>query len=977
MPNGNITGGDGGAGGSAGVSAIAGGNGSDGGSGGGGGAGAVLSGGGSTSTIGTITGGNGGTGGASSAGSAGGAGQHGGFANYAGQGGNGGAGIWSTGVSVTNGVNVTGGNGGAGGANGNGADGGAGSAGGDAQTLGAFSAGGAGGSAVTGSGFTLTNNSSGILAGGNGGTGGNGGNGGNGNGAAGGKGGSGSGGGGGAGGVNGTGITINNAGTIQGGNGGTGGNGGSGGTGTTAGVGGNGGNGGSGGAAVVDSDATITNTGIIQGGNAGVVGAPAAGGVAGTMNAGGVGITGSGLNVIDSGTIAGGLSGATRSNAITFTGGTNRLEVQAGYNIVGNVQAFSNADTFALGGSTNASLDAGLIGSQFLGFGKYQKTGTSTWTLTGTTSVATAWSIDQGILSVSSDANLGAAGTGLTLNGGTLQATASFSDSARPITITANNGGIDVTGANVLTWTGAITGPGGFTKTNTGTLVVAGTNSYAGATTVAAGTMQAGAAGGLSSGSAFTVASGATLDANGFNGTVKSLSNAGIVATNLKGGAPGSTLTVTGDYVGNGGTLVLNTSLGNDASPTDRLVVNGNASGSTLIDVRNVGGSGAYTTGDGIELVQVGGTSTSDAFRLKAAVAVGAYDYNLYYSGLTPSVGNQNWYLRSMALLSPASQTALPYLDTLGNFANATLGTLQQRTGNRIWPTAAQTGVHAGVPVIYGQGAWGRIVGLYSSYDPKTGASYKQGLGFLQAGYEGVAYENAGGDLTVGGYAMIGTSTTRINVTPDPVSGAARAKGKITTNGYGLGVNATWLGNDGLYADAIGQFLWFDSDISTKRGRNQGWASVASLEVGKRFALGSDWALVPQAQLSWTHADFSNFRDDFGNPISAGRGDSLEGRLGLRVEKLASWQDGNGNPQRLQLYGIANLTYDLLDGTRVKVAGATLEQKNRRLWGEIGAGATYSWNANWSVYGEANYAHAFASGDNYTVKGTAGLRYRW
>ncbi|GLS21458.1 hypothetical protein GCM10007874_44750 [Labrys miyagiensis] len=895
-------------------------------------------------------------------------------------------------------MNVVGGSGGAGGANGNGADGGAGAAGGDAQTLGAFSAGGAGGSAVTGSGFTLTNASSGILAGGSGGTGGNGGLGGDGNGGAGGKGGSGSSGGGGGGGVNGTGITINNAGTIQGGNGGVGGNGGNGGTGTTAGAGGAGGNGGSGGAAIVDSDATITNTGTIQGGSGGAVGTPGAGGVAGTIDAGGIGIVGSGLNVVDSGAIAGGLSGTTRSNAITFTGGANRLEVQAGYNIAGNVQAFSNADTFALGGGANASLDAGLIGSQFLGFGNYQKTGTSTWTLTSTTSVATAWSIDQGILSVSSDANLGAAGTGLTLNGGTLQATASFSDSNRPITITANNGGIDVTGGNTLTWTGAITGPGGLTKTNTGTLVLSATNTYAGATTVSAGTLQAAAGGGFSSGSDFTVASGATLDANGFNGTVNSLSNAGIVATNLKGGTPGSTLTVTGNYVGNGGTLILNTFLGDDASPTDKLIVNGNVTGSTLLDIRNVGGPGAPTTANGIEVVEVGGTSTSDAFRLKAAVAVGAYDYNLHYSGLTPSAADQNWYLRSMASLSPASQTVLPYLNTLGNFADATLGTLQQRTGNRIWPngaptqtiwcndpaqnyrctpTAVQNGVHAGTPVIYGQGAWGRIAGLYSSYDPKVGASYRQGLGFLQAGYEGVAYEAAGGDLTFGSYATIGTSSTRIAVTPDPVSGAARAKGKITTNGYGLGVNATWLGDDGLYADAIGQFLWFDSDISTKGGHNQGWASVASLEVGKRFDLSSNWALVPQAQLAWTHADFSSFRDDLGNPISAGRGDSLKGRLGLRVENLTSWQDSNGNTQRLQLYGIANLTYDFLDGTQVEVAGVTLDQKDRRLWGEIGAGATYSLSANWSVYGEANYAHAFASGDNYTAKGTAGLRYRW
>src|SRR5690606_4041062 len=41
------------------------------------------------------------------------------------------------------------------------------------------------------------------------------------------------------------------------------------------------------------------------------------------------------------------------------------------------------------------------------------------------------------------------------------------------------------------------------------------------------------------------------------------------------------TLTVNGDYAGNNGNIVMNTQLGDDASPTDRLVVSGNTSGTT------------------------------------------------------------------------------------------------------------------------------------------------------------------------------------------------------------------------------------------------------------------------------------------------------------------------------------------------------------------------------------------------------------
>src|SRR5262249_44387931 len=130
--------------------------------------------------------------------------------------------------------------------------------------------------------------------------------------------------------------------------------------------------------------------GTVHGGNGGAGGGAGGGGMNGSAGAGGAGIVGSGLTVINSGTVTGGLSGdgVTRSNAITFTGGTNTLELRAGSSITGSVVAFSAADTLALGGMTNASFDVSQIGAsaQYQGFGNFQKTGASTWTLTGTNS---------------------------------------------------------------------------------------------------------------------------------------------------------------------------------------------------------------------------------------------------------------------------------------------------------------------------------------------------------------------------------------------------------------------------------------------------------------------------------------------------------------------------------------------------------------------------------------------------------------
>jgi uncharacterized protein with beta-barrel porin domain len=229
----------------------------------------------------------------------------------------------------------------------------------------------------------------------------------------------GSGGGGGTGGVgvlfSGSAATFTNSGTIVGGNGGIGG---------TTNNGGNGGNGGAGGVGVLfsGSAATFTNSGTIVGGNGGIGGTTNNGGIFGSNGAGGAGIVGTGLTIINNGTISGGLSGdgVTRANAITFTGGTNVLELQAGYNITGNVVAFSAADTLRLGGTSNASFDVSVIATQYQNFGIFQKTGSSSWTLTGTTTAVTPWAINAGTLMV----NGSIANSAVTVNsGGTLAGT--------------------------------------------------------------------------------------------------------------------------------------------------------------------------------------------------------------------------------------------------------------------------------------------------------------------------------------------------------------------------------------------------------------------------------------------------------------------------------------------------------------------------------------------------------------------------
>ena len=104
------------------------------------------------------------------------------------------------------------------------------------------------------------------------------------------------------------------------------------------------------------------------------------------------------------------------------------------------------------------------------------------------------------------------------------------------------------------------------------------------------------------------------------------------------------TLTVEGDYHGEGALLAMNTVLGADDSLTDRLHVTGNTSGDTALAVNNVGGRGDYTA-NGILLVQVDGRSDG-TFSQSGRVVGGQYEYFLHKGGrVTGEDGN--WYLRS------------------------------------------------------------------------------------------------------------------------------------------------------------------------------------------------------------------------------------------------------------------------------------------------------------------------------------------
>jgi autotransporter-associated beta strand protein len=240
----------------------------------------------------------------------------------------------------------------------------------------------------------------------------------------------------------------------------------------------------------------IVNTGTIMGGN---------GAIAIQADSGS-------LNLTNSGTIEAG-SGQAVAIRIAATTATLTLQLQAGSVIVGNVvaNALTSSNALILGGSANDVFDVSSIGStaQYQNFNLFEKTGTSTWALTGAGTAATPWSIQQGTLQIG--------------NGGT---------SGSIIGDVADNGTLAFDRSDTFSFDSVISGTGSVNQAGTGTTILSAANSYTGGTNVLAGTLAVGDAAhtGATVGAGLTsVAAGATL--GGYGTVTGSVDNSGTVAS--------------------------------------------------------------------------------------------------------------------------------------------------------------------------------------------------------------------------------------------------------------------------------------------------------------------------------------------------------------------------------------------------------------------------------------------------------------
>ena len=652
--------------------------------------------------------------------------------------------------------------------------------------------------------------------------------------------------------------------------------------------------------------------------------------------------------------------------------------------------------------------DAGLeltVSGALGGSGALRKSGEGTLTLAGTSTYAGATTIAAGTLRLGAAGLLPSAarvtladraGATLDLNG--------FDQTIGSLAGGGSAGGTLALGSGTLTtgsdnsssnFGGTIGGTGSLVKQGTGTFILTGASTYAGATQVAAGTLGAGAANAWSAASAHSVSTGATLDLAGFSQTVGALANSGTVS--LVGAAPGTTLTVRGPYTGNGGILRLATML-DGSGPSDRLVLDGAgaaASGRTTVQVVNLGGLGALTSGNGIEVVSAvnGATTTAqttkDAFALADGhVDAGAYEYRLYAADANGA--GENWYLRSTTTTggSPGGPTplptyrvevplyaALPQQLRQGNLAM--LGNLDLRGGSgEMRPTAGGAGEGTDNPGDRGRRAWGRLISTDVDVDQRGTASARSDgrLHGFQAGTDlwadagwraGIYVGQLEGHIRVHGYAR-------------GIQGLEVGSNDLRSR-Y-LGAYATWRGDGGWYADAVlqaGQHRYNAQPAASFGSSGKGKSLLASIEAGKSFGLGGGWSVEPQLQLIHQHLEFDNTAIA-GAAVAQAPHDGLIVRAGVRIKGDIATGAG-----KLQPYGRINVFH--------ASGGADVAQflslgGSAAIWSETGStstelagGMTLAVGDRTSIYAEVG--KLWASGGAARVKSSlgasVGVRVRW
>lgn len=448
-----------------------------------------------------------------------------------------------------------------------------------------------------------------------------------------------------------------------------------------------------------------------------------------------------------------------------------------------------------------------------------------------------------------------------------------------------------------------------------------------------------------------------------------SVSNDGTIDLTNGAGSPGNTLTIDGNYTSNGGRINLATTLNEGgalaAQSTDRFLVQGDASGETVLNVSpsslstgaltDLNRSGRVEAGEGISLVQVAGASSGGAFRLNGGyLAVGPYQYGLYafqpgssdaaqrvVGGTT--TGNHYWDYRLANVLvcngpcpapttdnpAPTPPAGAPYVapEVAGSGTGIAVPAAVE-TRPALAPQVPNSIATPSALALYGYRAvdnlhrrLGETRNMDDMGEGLGGETFVRYFGGDYSVSSNRSFSQYGADYDVDTHAVqvganifaldmdrsslrAGIAYTHGTTRLDPKAIDGYSHSKFDTNSIAMFM--TWQQQNGFYIDAIAQGDRHVGDVDTARAKGaarvHGSGWEGSVEAGYPFRFNGGWELEPQLQLTRQHIGLRDQEDVDDITTHYHSLDQTIGRAGLRLDR--TWTTAGGS--RFTPYARAN-----------------------------------------------------------------------
>lgn len=424
-------------------------------------------------------------------------------------------------------------------------------------------------------------------------------------------------------------------------------------------------------------------------------------------------------------------------------------------------------------------------------------------------------------------------------------------------------------------------------------------------------------------------------------------------------------LVINGNYTANQGRLLVNTQWDTpgDAmganSKTDILEINGEASGTTVIETIDANGNKNVIDGS-VDAIIDELSRTKAVVKVKNDLAPGRTFTGKVSSTSASEIwlGHKNvngvteyfWQIKKIIDKVP-NYIAIPSLVYEQGYA--TLDTLNERKGNFVKADDTKQ-------------VWTRLYGRYTGQEGKERLKIDTSLIGFQNGIEKIK-DNKHTGLYLSYTASLSDIKAKTDIQVSDNSNFEYV-GRINTHGLSLGLTHTRYSEKGAYVDLVGQLSYYISNIYdnelTYITRANSLGLVLSAEAGKPYYIKDNkYIIEPQTQIiyqvSKTLATNDGVRD-----LSFGIKHGLKARAGLRFMGAES-----------NFYGLANLWVDITNASKVYVGQDKLADKLSNLWLELGVGGQKEVRKNLYLYGDARVE--IGLNKKIGVKANIGLKKEW